>query len=246
MAKPEAAHAAAERGNLAFVVEAQPDAPDPTSYSARHLCPQRLAKPRGGARNRADRVSEGISLRQAVGVVRAASAALQAGQPFNRHVTIHWGLAGIPDDRGAWATGRFLTLVRDAMRKRGLRTRWAWVREHGGGKGSHVHILIHIPAGARWTGQQLRRWVERVTGTRMPPRTIQTSRIGGRTDTAERAPEVYLANLQTVVGYVLKGTVHNAADRLGLDRRAPGGRIIGKRVGWSAIMCRQVRTSPVA
>jgi len=88
-------------------------------------------------------------------------------------------------------------------------------------------------------GQRLRRWLQRVTGLPMRRRTIRTTRIGGRTDTAEKAPEVYLANLQTVVGYVLKSAALNAAERLGLDRRQPGGRIIGKRVGWSANLARR-------
>jgi hypothetical protein len=233
VAKPDAAHAAADGGNLPFGADGQAEGPDASSYSARHLSPPRRAKPRGGARNRADRVSEAVTHRQAIGIIHAARAAQLAAQPFNRHVTIHWGLAGVPDDKAAWATGRFLTLVRDWLRKRGHRTCWAWVRENAGSKGSHVHILLHIPSGVPWSPQRLRRWLERVTGRKMQARTIKTTRIGGRTDTAERAPEVYLANLQTVVGYVLKGTVQSAADRLGLDRRASGGRIIGKRVGWS-------------
>jgi hypothetical protein len=243
MAKPEAVHTAAEGGNLPFGAGGRADGPDASSYSARHLCPQRLAKPRGGARNRADRVSEAVSLRQALGVLRAASAAQQAGQPLNRHVTIHWGLAGLSDDTAAWATGRFLTLVRDWLRKRGLRTCWAWVRENGGGKGSHVHILLHVPSDVPWSGQRLRRWLERVTGQKMCARTIMTTRIGGRTDTAEKAPEVYLANLQTVVGYVLKGAALDAAERLGLDTRKPGGRIIGKRVAWSVNLGRSHHTT---
>jgi len=73
----------------------------------------------------------------------------------------------------------------------------------------------------------------------MRRRTIRTTRIGGRTDTAERAPEVYLVNLQTVVGYVLKGAAADTADQLGLHRRQPGGRIIGKRAGWSVNLVRR-------
>ena len=112
----------------------------------------------GGARNRADRVSDSLSLMQAKNIIEAAQYAAAIGLPFNRHVTIHWERAGVHDNRAAAATGRFLKLAGDWIAKRGpqfeynqrkskrlARIAWAWVRENGDGKGSHVHILMHLP-----------------------------------------------------------------------------------------------------
>ncbi|NNC73163.1 MAG: hypothetical protein HKN78_09860, partial [Sphingomonadaceae bacterium] len=73
----------------------------------------------GGARNRADRVSDSLSLHQAEGIVRAARRACAIGLPFNRHVTIHLERAGVPDAEAAVAIGAYLTLARDFLRKRG-------------------------------------------------------------------------------------------------------------------------------
>ena len=57
----------------------------------------------GGARNRADRVSDCLSLNQAEGIVRAAHRACAIGLRFNRHVTIHWERADVPDAKAAGA-----------------------------------------------------------------------------------------------------------------------------------------------
>lgn len=189
---------------------------------------------RGGARNWADRTSDGLSARQALGVLAAADWAILRGVPLNRHVTLHMSLAHVADGHAAAVVGRFLRLIRDWLRKRGERTAWTWVRENSGDeKGSHAHILIHVPANAPWTGWRVRRWFERASGKRYRRRVICTRRIGGRRNTETILPEVYRANLRAVVGYLLKGADDDAATTLQLTRRAFGGTVIGKRVGWS-------------
>lgn len=164
-----------------------------------------------------------------------------AGMPFNRHLTIHWQQAGIPDERVAWATARFLKLASDWISKRGAfelnrkqssRIAWAWVRENGERKGSHVHILLHLPTGLR-IGNMQRRWLRSISGQHYSPRTIKTARIGGTAGAAQSAPAVYEANLAAVVGYILKGACPAAARELGLERLEHGGRIIGKRAATS-------------
>jgi hypothetical protein len=168
--------------------------------------------------------------------------------PFNRHLTIHWQQAGIPDERAAWATGRFLKLAGDwiakrycenTLQKRG-RFAWAWVRENGERKGSHVHVLLHLPAGTR-IGYMQRRWLRSIAGKPYSPSTINTSRIGGTAGAAQSAPAAYRANLAAVVGYILKGTCAAAAVKLELDRLEPGGRIIGKRAATSQNIGRKAR-----
>jgi hypothetical protein len=188
----------------------------------------------GGARNRADRVSDSLSLRQAEGIIRAAHRACAIGLPFNRHVTIHWERAGVPDAEAAGAIGAYLSLARDFLRKRGWGFAWAYVRENGDGKGSHVHILMHIdPAIAQPFTSMQRRWLKRVTGKPYRKGVIRTERIGPTLRAFRTAPEAYQANLAVVVGYVLKGASREAATALGLERLEDGGRVIGKRAGWS-------------
>lgn len=194
----------------------------------------------GGARLRAGRTSDGISLEQASEIIEAAQFAVQAGLPFNRHLVIHWERAGILDVQAAVATGRFLTLVRDWIRKRGGCTAWEWVRENGGNKGSHVHILLHVPAGLALGAMGLR-WLKRVTGARYRKGVIRTRRIGGTARTAVVAPAAYRTNLAVVVCYILKGATPSAACALGIGKRQAGGCIIGKRVATSENIGRAAR-----
>jgi len=206
----------------------------------------------GGRRNSASRTSSSISLDQAAQIIEAAQFAAAIGLPFNRHVTIHWEQAGIPDSEAAKATGRFLKLAGDWIAKRGGRIAWAWVRENGDGKGSHVHILLHLQANkitaknrklpatdntarkqrAR-LGNMPRRWLRSITGKPYRAGTIKTQRIGGTAEAAQTAPAAYQENLAAVVGYILKGACPAAVRALGLMRLEAGGTIIGKRAATS-------------
>lgn len=195
----------------------------------------------GGRRNTASRTSDWLSLNQAANLIAAAQFAAAAGMPFNRHVTIHWEEAGIADERAAWATGRFLKLAGDWIAKRGglelnqkhsSRFAWGWVRENGQRKGSHVHILLHLPAGTR-IGSMQRRWLRSITGLPYSASTIKTARIGGTAGAAQSAPVAYEVNLAAVVRYILKGASPNAARELGLERLEASGRIMGKRAATS-------------
>ncbi|MEN3976448.1 hypothetical protein [Emcibacter sp. SYSU 3D8] len=186
----------------------------------------------GGARNRRDRVSHALTLKQATNIIEAARYAIRIGLPFNRHITIHWETAGIPDSRAAWATGRYLKLMGDWVAKQGGCIAWVWVRENGDGKGSHTHILVHVPAGLP-IGSIQRRWLRRITGKPYKAGTIHTTRIGGTLAAAQAVTEAYLANLGEAVAYVLKGASADSAAALGLDKLEPGGSIIGKRTATS-------------
>lgn len=169
-----------------------------------------------------------LSSVQVRALIAAARFALESGRPFNRHVTIHWEVAGIHDSEAAQATGAYLKLIRDWLASSRRTPAWLWVRENGEGKGSHVHILLHIPGGAHWTGTRMKRWLALITGKPYVRSTIQTRRIAG--SIGSRA---YQANLGTVLAYVIKGASPEAAARFNLDRLEAGGRITGKRCGWS-------------
>ncbi len=188
----------------------------------------------GGARNRADRTSDGLTAKQVEHIIAAAQTAWRIGFPFNCHVTIHWEKMGVTDDRAAAATGALLTLVRDWLRKQGLPFAYAYVRENGDGKGSHVHILAHLPPGARWGYQRSRRWLEGITERPYRQGAIETRRVRGTIGGRVVLPDLYAENLGVVVGYVAKGAPQEFLGAMGIIRaHEPGGRIIGKRVGWS-------------
>lgn len=124
------------------------------------------------------------------------------------------------------ATTAFLKAYRDWL---GGSTAYLWVRENGDGKGSHVHILAHLPVGRRWHGARARRWIERITGKPYRAGVIRTRRIAGA---VEPQGALYAANLGTVLAYALKGVEPDAAVELAIEHEA-GGRVIGKRCGRS-------------
>ncbi len=205
----------------------------------------------GGARNRADRVSDNLSQSQASGIIEAAQFAAAIGLPFNCHVIIHWERAGVPHNQAAQATARFLKLASDWIAKSGaavnkqtrdngpriLSFAWVWARENDvsgyHSKGSHVHILLHLPLALNWSGWRVRRWVSRLTGKPYRAGVLRTTRIGGKVCAAFDTTAAYHANLSAVAGYLLKGTTVEAAKTLGLERLETGGRILGKRVATS-------------
>ena len=196
----------------------------------------------GGARNRADRVSTSIGLLKAVEMVEATRRAIAVGLPFNRHLTIHWAKAGLRDGEAAAATGRMLKLIRDWVRKRGGDIAHVWVRENGPGKGSHVHVLLHLSDGVT-LGGMTKRWYKIVTGWRgrVPSGAVKTKCIGGNARAAGSGSDWYEANLAWLVSYLLKGVDTATSVALGLDRRNEGGRIIGKRVAASTNLGRTFR-----
>lgn len=185
----------------------------------------------GGARNRSGRTSEYIKLKAALELVEAARWAIAAGVPFNRHLTIHWALGGITDRDASAATGRLVKLIGDWVRKRRGRFAHAWVREMGPLKGSHVHILLHIPKGIR-LGHMTSRWFKSITG-KARKGAVRTKTIGGMAKAAFSGSDWYEDNLAAVVAYLLKGVSVEAGEALGLDSAASGGWIIGKRISIS-------------
>lgn len=188
----------------------------------------------GGAGNRATVTTDYLTLRQAHDLMAAAKRALGMGKPLTRHLTVRLEQQGIADADAVKAIGRLITLLRDHVRNTtGGEIAYIWSREHGAIIGGHVHILLHLPAGYIWQGQRTRRWIERVSGNPYRKGAIKTTRIGGTAKAHESNPGLYLANLATVVGYLIKGTAHDAAASLELERVKAQGRVIGKRCGWS-------------
>jgi hypothetical protein len=202
---------------------------------------------RGGARNRADRESHGLTAAQIANLKAAERHADKIGLPFTRMITIHWEAAGVPLAAMAKATSHFTDLMYKAFARHGSRTAWTWTHESCGAKGGHCHLLAHVPAALvpRLTGLQ-RGWLRRITGKPYRARVILSRPIGGRLGLESRAPDLHAINLGAALAYILKGASPQAALQFGLERLEPGGLVIGKRCGTSQNIGRAARTRALA
>lgn len=194
-----------------------------------------LAQPReartgtwGGARNRADRVSEYLSDAQVNRLLDAAEVAFATGRVFQRHWTVHYGLAGIEPSDGARFVGKLIDLVKKQARREGGEVSAIWVRERASGKGEHVHILLHMPAGMSLRNRT-RRWIVAAGGKYRAGVSKVTVIGGGRV--GQREGLRARLNTENVLRYILKAGKAETGERLGLPRCGEGGRIIGKRCG---------------
>ncbi len=195
---------------------------------------------RGGARNRRDRVSHGMTLSQVGKIIEATDHAARIGLPFNRMITVHWQAAGIGPEGVVQATGRYLDMLSKALSRRqsqsqpGTATAWLWVQENGHRKGAHVHILAHVPTSlADLVKHRQRGWLRSITGNPYRASVIKSDPIGGRLGVETSNPPHHAANLNAALAYVLKGATAEAAQAFELTRLEPGGRCIGKRCGFS-------------
>src|SRR3546814_12352540 len=87
----------------------------------------------------------------------------------------------------AAATSQFLKLASDWIGKRGGKFAWIWARENGPFSGSHVHILMHVPAGAE-IGSMFRSWIKRVSTTPYKRNTVKNTRVAGRDNSQTITP----------------------------------------------------------
>lgn len=194
---------------------------------------------RGGARNRAERESHGLTLRM-IGNLKAAERHADAiGLPFTRMTTIHWEAAGLPLDRMAWATGRFIDRLTKTLTRHKSATAWLWVHENvpgsGYDKGGHCHLLYHIPADLvdRVVGLQ-KRWLRAITGRPYRKGVIHSRPVGFLLGLEKGNPALHFENAQEALGYVCKGAQQDALDAAGIDRQhEPQGLIIGRRCSTS-------------
>lgn len=183
----------------------------------------------GGARNRADRMSETLTKAQCGKLVAAARFSQTIGLPFNRHWTIHSEKAGIQPHDGQRFVGRVLKSAGTAARRHGGQLAAVWVRENGEGKGEHAHILMHMPRGMK-LANRTRRWVVAAGGT-YQPRVSRVRSIGGLLSSSELKDERYLLNADNVLAYLLKHGDESAMEALGLPLWGQRGLIMGKRCG---------------
>lgn len=196
----------------------------------------------GGARNRADRTSDGLSDKQVAGLINAAEFAFATGRIFQRHWTVHYGLAGIQPSDGARFVSRLFGMVSKQARREGGHMTALWVRECASGKGEHVHILLHLPAGMS-LHNRTRRWIKAAGGT-WKRDVSKVTIVGGLLSKVEESSEArQRENAENVVRYLLKAASEETGRRLALTRAGRGGSISGKRCGWTENIGMKARTA---
>lgn len=193
----------------------------------------------GGARNWADRETIALADDKVDALLSAAIFALATGRTFQRHWIVHYGKAGIAEHDAARFIGKLLHQVGKQARRAGGELVALWVRETASDLGGHVHILLHLPPGMVLRNRT-RRWIVAAGGTYQAGVSL-TRRIGGRLSTAMAGSDHHRANAENVVRYLLKSATEKTGDRLGLKYSGRGGRIVGKRCGWTENIGRAAR-----
>ncbi len=207
-----------------------------TSYSdaANSLAipPITRSKKRGGAFNRADRISDAIPQGARENIEAAARFASDIGLPLNKFLTLHMEGAGLTELRARQAIADFLQRIRRWIRVKGGQFCYIAVRENGVGEGEHVHLLLHVPPDlfAKFSHRQSG-WLCAV-GVKRYKGGCFSRPIGNHKNAAQINFAHYLANLQRVVAYVLKATT------VGSKGIGP---IVGKRCGTSQNIGRAAR-----
>jgi hypothetical protein len=206
----------------------------------------------GGARNRADRATDLLADAKVAELLDAATFALATDRVFQRHWIVHYGKAGVQPRDGMRFVSKLLNLVSKQARREGGEMTALWVRERASNYGEHVHILLHLPAGMRLQGRT-RRWIEAALNhgngvfrhhyAPARPRARDKSWVkgvslvrivAGRLNKIEgNNSATHRENAANVVRYLLKSASPETGAALELTRTGRGGRIVGKRCGWT-------------
>lgn len=200
----------------------------------------------GGARNRGDRETIALADDKIDALLSAAIFAFAMGRTFQRHWIVHYGKAGIAEHDAGRFIGRLLHQLGKQARRAGGELVALWVRETASDLGGHVHILLHLPVGMVLRNRT-RRWIV-AAGGRYETGVSRTKRIGGRLVNVKVAGTDdgidgahHRANAENVVRYLLKSATLEKGESLGLKYSGRGGRIVGKRCGWTQNIGQAVR-----
>ena len=141
------------------------------------LAGRRLLR-RGGANNRADRISRQLKRGQCEDIIGASFAAARTQRPLNRFITVAWGKAGLAPQASVKATGEFIRLAKEWHYERGHRMPWCWVQEYGRVFRAHCHILLHVPAELEPLFRPMpRKWARKVLGGHSAPGLLESQRL---------------------------------------------------------------------
>lgn len=191
-------------------------------------------KKKQSPRNHADRQSLALKVEQVGNLIAAEQHSRSIGLPFTRMITILWEEAGVPLDKMANATGRYIDLLTKTIKRHGGETSWIWVHENGERKGGHVHILAHIPSSlVQLISKRNRRWIRKISGKRYQRKVVLSKPLGGRLGLERTNPALLASNVCEALSYCLKGADEEGLETFRLTRSNFGGLIIGKRCGTS-------------
>lgn len=222
-----------------FTAPLRLDGNQPIARGGEVSIPLPKTKNRGGARNRADRESNGLTSKQVAELRDASLHAFKVGLPLNRFITIDWELAGIPLQEMVGASGDFWDLLKKWLARRGFGTARVYVHENAPDSvGGHCHMLVHVPPECvrRLVGAQ-KRWLRNITGRPYRKGVIKSVAIGRRLGLETANPSLYRSNLDETVAYMCKGALRPPSPRWS----QPGGLVMGKRCGTSQNIGKKAR-----
>lgn len=191
---------------------------------------------RGGARNRADRISWQLSESQCRTMLNRSYDAWQAGQPMSRFITLAWGKAGIEASDAVRLTGQFVAKAREWMLSHGYPMPWVWVQERGDAFGQHAHILLYVPAELDLLFRPMpMRWTKPIARQGYGKGVVQSQRLAPAY-ACEANPRAYEAVLLGKLSYMMKCAPAVLELKLGMvgwghKEWGQSSRVIGKRAG---------------
>ena len=191
--------------------------------------------------HRKGRRSTALRPKNCENLILAAEHAIQIGKPLNRMLTVHFDAAGIPDP--VKATGQLLKLMGDWLRCNNTAITAVWVREAGGAKGEHVHILLSVPPPILGSFTRMQRgWFKKIGAAWK--RGVYLSRpIGGSHKLAfsEASTDLYKQALTGALHYLLKGADAQARAAHAISKRGDGSELWGKRYSTTENIGRAAR-----
>lgn len=164
-------------------------------------------------------------------LIDAAAFADWQDMPLTR--ALHFNLKTF-DGRSQGFLSAFFKLSGDWLRSKGAPRVHIWVLEHPPAQSLNCHALCHVPADLMNDySRKQRRWM-RQAGLIWKPRTLKSERIADMHNKSRGAqsPGELLANLEYLLGYMMKGGRPDACAALMLDDEWQG-YIRGKRCGVS-------------
>lgn len=204
---------------------------------------------RGGARNRADRITYQLREKDCRKLIDRSLDAWDVGWPLSRFVTIAWGKAGMDADKAVWATGAFIDAARAWLRRHGYPMPWIWVQETGEVFGQHAHICMFVPAELDELFRPMpRRWIKAILKGRYVRGAVLTKRIAGASS-ARINPAFYEAALLGRLHYMMKCAPAELERKLSMEGRGhkkwgQACRVVGKRAGtWQRVTAKTARGS---
>ena len=180
------------------------------------------------------RQSATLSCGQALTADRASKRSIELELPLNCFVTIDWELAGVVDP--VKATGKYLKLVTDALRKHGHVMAYLWVQERGPIVGQHAHVLLHLPPSlARWFKRRQPAWLRScgVPARKGLSRAVCIGRSYQQCLGEAPDRDRYRRDLEYLLSYLLKDAEPKARTLLGIRHEGQFGAVRGKRASVS-------------